>query len=173
MKVNKISEKEFLEKLKVISNIFVEDGEVRWAGEMITEEEILRAKIKELLDTHKKVYPQRDTITIYPRISIKIWDDMIEKVKAEQQTVTIPVNKYNRLLQATREPIYTRESTYKLTDDDMDLLIEIENVLIKRSKQIWGPTHKKRIKGGGDITPYETGYDKLFDYMELVARILK
>ena len=61
---------------------------------------------------------------------------------------------------------------YQLTNKDKDLLIEIENVLIKKSKQIFGITHKKKIKGGGDITPYETGYDKVFEYMELVAKII-
>lgn len=65
-----------------------------------------------------------------------------------------------------------KKKTYKITDADMDLLIEIENVLIKKSRQIWGLTHKKKIKGGGDITPYETGYNKVYDYMELVARII-
>lgn len=66
----------------------------------------------------------------------------------------------------------TNETSYKFTEEELDLLIEIENILCKRSKQIWGMTHKKKIKGGGDITPYETGHDKLYDYMELVARIL-
>ena len=61
---------------------------------------------------------------------------------------------------------------YQLTDKDKDLLIEIENVLIKKSKQIFGITHKKKIKGGADITPYETGYDKVLDYIELVAKII-
>ena len=61
---------------------------------------------------------------------------------------------------------------YKLTNEDMDLLIEIENVLIKKSRSIWGLTHKRKIKGGGDITPYKTGYDKLRDYIELVAKII-
>lgn len=66
----------------------------------------------------------------------------------------------------------TRKKDYKITDEDMDLLVEIENVLMKKSKAIWGITHKRKIKGGGDITPYETGYDKLNDYIELVARII-
>lgn len=61
---------------------------------------------------------------------------------------------------------------YQLTDKDKDLLIEIENVLIKKSRKIFGITRKKKIKGGGDITPYETGYDKVLDYMELVAKII-
>ena len=65
-----------------------------------------------------------------------------------------------------------KKKPYKNTDEDMDLLIEIENVLIKKSEAIWGLTHKRKIKGGADITPYETGYDKMFDYMELVARII-
>lgn len=61
---------------------------------------------------------------------------------------------------------------YQLTDKDKDLLIEIENVLIKKSRKIFGITRKKKIKGGADITPYETGYDKVLDYMELVAKII-
>ena len=61
---------------------------------------------------------------------------------------------------------------YQLTDKDKDLLIEIENVLIKKSRKILGITRKKKIKGGADITPYETGYDKVLDYMELVAKII-
>ena len=60
----------------------------------------------------------------------------------------------------------------EITQEDKDLLIEIENVLCMRSRQIWGLTHTKKIKGGGDITPYETGYDKLFEFMDLVARII-
>ena len=165
MKVNEISKEELLERLELVSNIFAEKGELIWAGEMITDEETLRNKVKELLRTPKKIHPRHDTITIFPRLSIKIWDDLIEKAKAEQM-VTIPTSEYNKLLQLVKE------NTYKVTDDDIDLLIEIENVLIKRSRQIWGLTHKKKIKGGGDITPYETGYDKLYDYMELVARII-
>ena len=35
-----------------------------------------------------------------------------------------------------------------------------------------GLPHKRKIKGGGDITPYKTGYDKLRDYIELVAKII-
>ena len=65
-----------------------------------------------------------------------------------------------------------KKKAYKITDEDMDLLIEIENILIQKSKTIWGVRHKRKIKGGGDITPYETGYDKMFDYMELVAKII-
>lgn len=61
---------------------------------------------------------------------------------------------------------------YQLTDEDKDLLIEIENVLIKKSRSIFGITHKKTIKGGGDITPYKTGYDRVYDYIELVSRII-
>lgn len=65
-----------------------------------------------------------------------------------------------------------KKKPYKITDKDMDLLIEIENVLIKKSEAIWGIRHKRKIKGGTDITPYETGYNKMFDYMELVAKII-
>lgn len=65
-----------------------------------------------------------------------------------------------------------KKKPYKITDKDMDLLIEIENVLIKKSKAIWGIRHKRKIKGGANITPYETDYNKMFDYMELVAKII-
>ena len=65
-----------------------------------------------------------------------------------------------------------KKKVYKITDEDIDLLIEIENVLCKKSRSIFGITRKKTIKGGGDITPYETGYSKVYDYMELVARII-
>ena len=65
-----------------------------------------------------------------------------------------------------------KRKPYQLTDKDKDLLIEIENVLIKKSRKIFGITRKKKIKGGADITPYETGYDKVLDYIELVAKII-
>lgn len=65
-----------------------------------------------------------------------------------------------------------KRKPYQLTDKDKDLLIEIENVLIKKSRKIFGITRKKKIKGGADITPYATGYDKVLDYMELVAKII-
>lgn len=77
-------------------------------------------------------------------------------------------NVLNELYELT----HPKKTSYELTQEDKDLLIEIENVLCKRSRQIWGLTHKKKIKGGGDITPYETGYDKLFEYMSLLARII-
>ena len=64
------------------------------------------------------------------------------------------------------------KKSYRLTDQDKDLLIEIENVLLKKSRRIFGITHKKKIKGGGDITPYKTGYDRVYDYIELVSRII-
>lgn len=67
----------------------------------------------------------------------------------------------------------SKNPVYSLTDEDLDLLIEIENVLLKRSKQIWGLSHKKKIKGGGDITPYETGYSSLYAYIELLERIME
>lgn len=65
-----------------------------------------------------------------------------------------------------------KKKPYKITDKDMDVLIEIENILMNKSRKIFGITRKKKIKGGADITPYETGYDRVLDYIELVAKII-
>ena len=161
----KISKKELLERLDMISNAFIQGEGVYWTGELITDEKMLRNKVKGLLHGTKKIDPRDNTVMIHPKLSIKVWDDIFEKAKAKQ-TVTIPVSEYNKLLQSANE------NTYKITKEDKDLLIEIENVLTQKSKAIWGLTRKRKIKGGGDITPYETGYDKLYDYIELVARII-
>lgn len=68
----------------------------------------------------------------------------------------------------------TKNHTYTFTDEELILLMDIENVLCKRSRQIWGLTHKKKIKGESLYPPYEyeTSHDRKYDYMELVARIL-
>mgnify|MGYP003291204019 CR=1 FL=1 len=155
-KPEQISEVEMLRRLQVLCDAFVRDKRISYGGEIIEDEKVLRARIKSLLCRKRNDKSTRTTSSelIYPNLDIKVWDKLYKDTKK-------------------RHAQLMKEYRTKLTKEELGLLIEIENVLCKRSRQIWGITHSKKIKGGGDITPYETGYDKLYAYMELVAKIIE
>jgi hypothetical protein len=137
---------------------------------ILTKKEIM-GNITLLLKTFKhdqKVMISGEIVTDTYRL-YELLQDLIKK-----HHINISIDTLTKLFKEIKpyEQTETIKTPYKITNKDMDLLVEIENILCKKSSAIWGIRHKRKIKGGGDITPYETGYNKLYDYMELVAKII-
>jgi DNA replicative helicase MCM subunit Mcm2 (Cdc46/Mcm family) len=148
-KIKNVTKEELLEKLERCYTALVKDGRIVWAGETIDNDDDFKQVVEDAIKEVAKA-----------KVTMKDVETVMRKVRTELKTT------------ALKPEALPKNNICEITQEDKDLLVEIENVLCMRSRQIWGLTHTKKIKGGGDITPYETGYDKLFEFMDLVARII-
>lgn len=179
--IKNFTKEELLEKLKRCYTALVEDGEILWAGKIIDNDDDFKQAVKEAIKKATKAkVTMRNVETMMRKVRTEFKHNLVDNYRkakthiAELKHTTLKLEKQIKNLTARCEQLEAlpKNSIYEITDEDKDLLIEIENVLCMRSRQIWGVTHKKEIKGGGDITPYKTGYNRMFDYLDLVARII-
>lgn len=82
-KLEQISEAEMLRRLQVLCNAFVRDKKISYAGEIIEDEKVLRARIKSLLcRKHNDKSPcTTSSELVYPNLDIKVWDKLYSDTK--------------------------------------------------------------------------------------------